>query len=111
VSSSAGRQQTAASDQDTAGRVKRHSPNWGGARTAAGRPRSQQWQLPPTDIRALDMQKVGDRTAAVLLSTIETNRAGTLGEIAASLNDQQLDQLLLQYGVAGGGIVLPSRPQ
>jgi len=32
----------------------------------------------------------------------------SLSEVAASLNDEQLNQMLLRYGVAGDAIELPS---
>ena len=109
-----------------------HSPNWGGARTGAGRPRLQ--QLPPTDIRALDPEKFispgfyllmrmndpvlpseyRDQLALALLPffcpKLKRTEHRSLSEIAASLSDEQLDQMLLQYGVGGAAIELPAVP-
>lgn len=107
-----------------------HSPNWGGARTGAGRPGKK--PLPPTDIRALDQDKFispgfyllmrmndpvlpseyRDSLALALLPffcpKLKRTEHRSLSEVVASLSDEQLNQLLLQYGVAGDAIELPS---
>ena len=106
-----------------------HSPNWGGARTGAGRPCKK--PLPPTDIRALDPEKFispafyllcrmhdpvlpseyRDQIALQLLPffcpKLKRTEHRSLSEIAASLSDEQLDQMLLRYGVAEDATELP----
>src|SRR5215469_11467288 len=95
-----------------------HSPNWGGARTGAGRPRLR--VLPPTDPSALDQDKFvspafyllcrmhdpvlpseyRDQLALALLPffcpKLRRTEHRSLDEIVASLSDEQLDQMLLR---------------